>query len=151
MECRIRRAQVEDAAPVAGLCGQLGYPASVQEIGERLERIGRDDRQAVYVAEGSPGEVVGCIHVSAHSPLVADVHAEIEALIVDGACRSLGIGRLLVERAEQWARQRDCRTIDVRSNVVRQSAHGFYEALGYRRVKTQHTFHQTLASTCSER
>ncbi len=140
----IRRARVEDAAALAALCGQLGYPASLQEIGERLRRIGPDDRQAIYVAEGPQREVIGFINVSLHAPLIAEAHAEVEALVVDEACRSRGVGRLLVEQAEQWARERYCPAITVRSNVVREDAHTFYEALGYRRVKTQHNFWKAL-------
>jgi hypothetical protein len=51
---------------------------------------------------------------------------------------------LLVERGEEWARQRRLAVIGVRSNIIRERTHAFYERLGYAATKTQKVFRKML-------
>ncbi|UCF34371.1 MAG: GNAT family N-acetyltransferase [Phycisphaerales bacterium] len=55
----------------------------------------------------------------------------IEDLIVNETHRREGIARQLVEYAEQVARERGCRAIELSSDLHRQGTHQFWEALGY--------------------
>jgi GNAT superfamily N-acetyltransferase len=50
----------------------------------------------------------------------------------------------LLARAERWAREKGCRAIGLRSNVIRDRAHAFYERHGYKHVKTQKSFRKDL-------
>ena len=134
----IRPAALADAADLAALSGQLGYPSTPAQIAARLAALaGAAD--AVQVAEVD-GRVAGWIHVCSHRPLESEPSAEIAGLVVDESRRGRGIGRLLVEAALAWARRQGYAGIRVRSNVVRADAHRFYEGLGFQRVKTQVTF-----------
>jgi GNAT superfamily N-acetyltransferase len=72
------------------------------------------------------------------------LQAEIAGLVVDETARGGGIGRRLLEAAEQWARSHGCRAIRVRSNVVREGAHAFYVREGFREIKTQKVFEKGL-------
>lgn len=99
---------------------------------------------ALLVAETPAGEVVGWLHVSVNPLVDSDVRAEINGLVVAEGQRSRGAGRLLLEEAERWARGRGCRTVSLRSNVIRERAHRFYERLGYEHYKTQKAFRKTL-------
>lgn len=63
---------------------------------------------------------------------------------MDEGYRQAGIGRLLMRSAEQWAREKGCEAITLRSNVLRQEAHIFYEKIGYRRIKTLLAFYKPL-------
>ena len=47
----IRIARLEDAAPVARLCGQLGYVETTQNIHSRLIRLLPDNQHRILVAE----------------------------------------------------------------------------------------------------
>jgi GNAT superfamily N-acetyltransferase len=75
---------------------------------------------------------------------VADPQTEIGGLVVDESYRRRGVGRLLMEQAERWAREKGCGAICLRSNVVRKDAHAFYERIGYSNVKTSRVFHKIL-------
>lgn len=105
----------------------------------------------VFVAESPDGQVVGWVQACVRAVLVADRHAEVEGLVVDASWRGKGIGRALMKRAEQWARQRGCKVVRLRSNVVREGARPFYEALGYKVVKTQWAFRKTLGKQAVDR
>lgn len=139
----VRLAMMQDAARFAQLCGQLGYPSTTEEVERRLRWILPDKESAVFVAE-SGGNVVGWIDVFLSRLLETDQHAEIGGLVIDQGCRSQGVGRLLLERAEAWAREKGCRAVTLRSNVIRERAHAFYEAHGYTVIKTQKAFRKTL-------
>ena len=134
----------EDSAVVADLCGQLGYPATPDQILERFTRIERHNRAALFVGDDE-GRVVGWIHVAIVQVLEADLYAEIGGLVVDDTHRSRGVGAALVNAAEQWARDNGCGAMRVRSRVMRERAHAFYERSGYARIKTQHAFEKRLA------
>jgi len=140
----IRLADSGDVARIASLCGQLDYPASEREIRLRLDRILKEKDHAVYVAEKRDALVVGWVHVCARRLLIFDGYAEIEALVVDDGCRRRGIGRRLMERAEEWTRARRCKTVNLRSNIVREGAREFYEGIGYSIIKTQSVFRKNL-------
>ena len=58
--------------------------------------------------------------------------------------RGQGVGRVLVERAEGWAKARGLKSVYVRSNIVRKDAHAFYQKLGYKIIKTQSAFRKAL-------
>jgi GNAT superfamily N-acetyltransferase len=140
----IRAARQTDAPRLAELSGVLGYPASPEVFAVRLERVLVHSAEQVFVAETSPGLIVGWIHAAEQCLLEADPRCEILGLVVDASYRQLGVGRQLIAAAEAWARQRGLDEMSVRSNVLRAESHPFYERLGYLRVKTQHAYRKHL-------
>jgi GNAT superfamily N-acetyltransferase len=144
---RIRRVTREDAAAVAALSDQLGYPVAAEAIAARLERLlGRDD-QLVLAAVADDGELAGWIHAAEQDLVEAERRCEILGLVVDGRRRRGGIGRGLVAEAERWAASRGLRQMSVRSNVAREESHPFYEAQGYGRVKTQQVYRKPIGGS----
>jgi GNAT superfamily N-acetyltransferase len=127
------------------LSAQLGYPCSAGELSARLSAVLALGATAVFVGEAE-GRVAGWIEVHRRRPSLADgdSEAEVMGLIVDSGTRRSGLGRALMEEAEGWARARGCRSVRVRTNVVRQDAHAFYEKAGYAKVKTQSLFRKAL-------
>jgi GNAT superfamily N-acetyltransferase len=141
----IRRAQIGDAAEMARLAAQLGYPMTVAEMAERLAVLLPNSRHCVAVA-ASGARLVGRVHVEHRSSIEAGDRAEIMGLVVDSSARRRGLGRELVEYAEAWAISRGLAALTVRSNAARELSHPFYEALGYARDKTQHVYSKALNS-----
>ena len=142
---RVREAVRSDAAKLAPLCGQLGYPSTDEQVAARLEGIiAITPEHALFVAETPSGELAGFLDVYMMRTIESDVRSEVAALVVDEAHRSKRVGQRLIERAEEWARQRGCTAIGLRSNVIRERAHRFYERLGYQHTKTQKSFRKPL-------
>ena len=143
---RIRKARRSDAERIAQLSGELGYPATAGQIATRLRQLKPGSKHAVFVAECSDATVglVGWLHVSVSHLLESDIRAEVNGLIVAEGQRSAGAGAKLLEAAEEWARRHGCQGMNVRSNVLRERAHGFYERNGYENYKTQKAFRKPL-------
>jgi GNAT superfamily N-acetyltransferase len=140
---KIRPARVADAAQLAALSGELGYPATVSEIKTRMSRLKTANDNALLVAE-SDAEVIGWLHVSVSDLLEVPRRAEVNGLVVAEQHRSLGAGARLLDAAEAWARKKKCTNMSVRSNVIRNRAHTFYERHGYEHYKTQKAFRKPL-------
>jgi GNAT superfamily N-acetyltransferase len=140
----IRAPRFEDFARMAELASQLGYSTSHEEMERRVAAMQASDDHGAFVAELPNGDIVGWIGVFVYRCLETDPRAEINGIVVDENARSLGIGSRLMARAEEWAREKECKTVGVRSNVNRERAHTFYERLGYKHFKTQKSFRKDL-------
>src|SRR5439155_20837060 len=111
----VRPATVDDAASVASLLGQLGYPSSAEDVVARLARVeGFRDATALVAELG--GHVIGLVtcHVfpSIHAPAIV---AWVTTLVVDEQHLQKGVGRRLTAAVEQWARDRGAARISVTS------------------------------------
>ena len=143
----IREALPGDAAVLAELCGQLGYPCSSEEVGEYLAQISKTKGHQVYVAIEAENLVLGWAHVFKTHRLMTPPFAELGGLIVSSSARGGGIGVLLLREAEGWARSNRCRSMRICSNIIRSGAHQFYERRGYRVDKNQHVFLKALTES----
>lgn len=139
----IRSVQLEDADQIASLSDLLGYSITAQQAHQRLTQLQQNQNHAIYVAQ-VPHRVIGWIHVFVEETLVVGKDARIAGLIVHPDARDRGVGRLLMQAAEQWARSQGCERVVVSSNTVRQAAHRFYENVGYVPLKTQLVLFKTL-------
>ncbi len=141
---KIRKVKQADAERIAVLSGQLGYPVKTKEMATRLRRAMKMKEGACFVAETKQEGVIGWVHVTAMSLLEIEQRAEVNGLVVDEKVRSGGAGTRLLEAAETWAREAGCVGMSVRSNVIRERAHGFYLRQGYEHYKTQKAFRKAL-------
>jgi GNAT superfamily N-acetyltransferase len=141
---KIRKALRKDAEQLAELTTQLGYPSTPAELRTRLSQLRPAGKHTVFVADVPGTGVIGWLHVSATNLLEIDLRAEVNGLVVAEGQRSLGAGAKLIAAAEDWARRQGCKTMNVRSNVIRDRAHKFYERQGYEHYKTQKAFRKPL-------
>jgi GNAT superfamily N-acetyltransferase len=129
VDLTIRDAEPTDAAAMADLLGQLGYPAGAGAVESRLERLVIvGDR--VIVAE-LDGRVAGFAHLHVSPAIEYDrPAAKLGALVVAESLRGRGVGRALVHEAEAEARTRGCVLLFLTTAARRKDAHEFYTALG---------------------
>jgi predicted N-acetyltransferase YhbS len=146
----IRVARPSDADAIAHLTQQLGYDLTESDAADRLSRILMRADQGFFVADIG-GRATGWIHAVLVEYVDAEAFALIGGLVVDGAHRGSGIGRALVDAAENWARERGVSIVRLSSAVHRTAAHRFYEGLGYTKIKTQHAFIKPLDEAAAAR
>jgi GNAT superfamily N-acetyltransferase len=138
-----RRGRVEDGPALVGLVEELGYPARAEEVSARLARLLVERDQELFVAEEG-AEIVGWVHVQEFLSLASDPAALVTGLVVAPHARRRGIGRGLMDRAEQWARARGLASLRLRSRTARSEAHAFYRRLGFEAAKQQVQFRKEL-------
>jgi len=141
---RIRPMVAADAARVADLTTQLGYPSTPDEISTRFAAIKGRTEDVLLVATDESDRVIGWIQVGRIALLAESDVAQIGGFVIDEAHRSAGIGAELLGAAEGWARDHGAHAMSVRSRTERTRAHRFYEAHGYRQIKLSHVFKKSL-------
>jgi GNAT superfamily N-acetyltransferase len=140
----IRPARPDDYSRMAELAGQLGYPSSASDVARRVAGLNATGEHVVFVAQLADGTIAGWIGAFVYRCVEADARVEISGLVVDERFRSQAVGRFLLERAEVWAREKGYGMTSLRSNVIRERAHAFYERQGYEHTKTQKSFRKKL-------
>lgn len=140
----LRRATLEDAAAMAVLSGQLGYPVSEAEVAERISTLLRArEAHAIFVA-AHPAGLTGWLHVMRVDRIESPPHGEIAALVVGEMHRGKGIGAQLVSAAIEWTQNRGLACLTVRSRIERNDAHRFYQQMGFGLEKTQRVMKRVL-------
>jgi len=140
----IREATPADAAAIASLSRELGYPGSAVSVAGRLAVLAADPAQCVRVAEDAAGAVIGWAHAAGQMVLESGPRCELLGLVVTAAARRSGTGRALVLAIEEWAVERGLPVVSLRCNEIRTEAHAFYARLGYEHAKTQRAFRKRL-------
>lgn len=141
----IRPPRADDAAKLADLATQLGYPTEPEAMRGRLNAVAANQDAALLLAADEQDRPIGWLHVELKRSMVAPLGAQIMSLVVDEGSRSAGVGRALLDAAEAWAAERDCHHMLVATRVTRERAHGFYRREGYTLDKTSHIFEKPLA------
>ena len=148
----IRPARSDDAAALAELSTQLGYPvAAADTLRERLARV-RDANVAAKCSSRPmrTAAYLGWTHVVPRLHLEESPFAELAGLVVGDGARGAGVGAALLSRRGAVGRgQHGFAHLRVRSNVVRERAHRFYLREGYVERKRQVVFDKTLRLTRS--
>ncbi len=131
IDLAVRRAEVGDAAALADLMTQLGYPTRTSEMEMRMEGIRADKNYATFVAV-SGGKVCGMIGTrTSYSYEHNSPGAAILALVVSDKMRGRGVGRALMTAMEHDLAQKNIRRVAVYTHFRRTDAHEFYEKVGY--------------------
>lgn len=141
---RIRRMTEEDADAVNELVAQLGYPDDVGKTETAIRAVLGSEVGDAFVAEDGDGRVIGWAHVFMVPYIESGPNAELGGLVVDEKYRGAGAGRALVDHVLAWARERGAVELTLRSNIVRDGAHKFYQHLGFDVQKTQHKFRKRI-------
>jgi len=135
--------QEHDAAEVAVLAGQLGYPCSTPEVQARIALFSNEPTEQLRVAR-KDSHVVGWVHFQLRRSLATEPRVEVAAIVVEQALRGKGIGTALLGLAEDWGRTQGLKRIRLASRVTRPEAHRLYLKLGYTIDKTSHIFVKPL-------
>jgi GNAT superfamily N-acetyltransferase len=93
----VRRLAAEDAAAVMELCGQLGYPGTIEELRGRLETMARSEGRVGFAAT-LEAELVGWIDAAVERHLQAEDTVVIGGLVVRETARGVGVGQAALRR-----------------------------------------------------
>ena len=128
---RYRPARASDLEGVYRLvCGLEGEALPRQAFSEIFaSQLALDCWHGFVCTDGNA--VVGLLNLRIEAQLhhAARV-AEVLELVVDPACRGLGIGSELLRLARECAAENDCVLIEAACNLYRTNAHRFYQRKG---------------------
>lgn len=132
LKLKIRDAKASDVPRLTELIHELGHEIAEKQVRKNLASLKKSDETPLVATLGKV--VVGLCGVGRrvviHRPAPL---GRITALVVSRDAQRRGIGRMLVEAAEDRLRKQGCQLIEVTSNDRRTAAHAFYRNLGYER------------------
>lgn len=140
MSAHVRSATVDDFEAIYTLNRDgFGYDFAPEETRARLQYILEKTDNIILVAILG-GAVVGYIHAADYECTYAYSLKNILSLVVDEKSQGKGIGRVLLQAVEEWARETGAAGVRLVSGFNREKAHHFYLACGYRIRKDQRNF-----------
>src|SRR5215213_4592089 len=86
----------------------------------------------VFVAEDERGERLGFATITHETHFTGERQAYIGELATSAAAEGRGVGTMLLQICEQWAREQGDRILALATGAANQRALGFYRHLGYR-------------------
>lgn len=142
----IRQVETKDVERITILADQLGYSVTKQQLLQRLIKIQNNDTHIFYVAtlDHENKYVIGWAHAYICDSITMATYGVLVGLVVDQDYRNQGVGRLLIEKIEDWTARSGGEGVLVRSNIKRKEAHLFYERNGYSNIKQSLTFYKSL-------
>lgn len=135
----IRDARPGDEAELLRLYAQLATgpeaPPAAGQVADFFTRISRYPDYRIHVVDGHADRLVAAysLFILDHLAHGGRPSAVVEHVVVDATERGRGLGRSLMAHARERAAAAGCYKIALSSNRLRESAHAFYEALGWRR------------------
>jgi ribosomal protein S18 acetylase RimI-like enzyme len=148
MEMSVRRATAEDYHAVCELFGEMDavhraqLPHLFREPGQAARDqdyylgLISDENVALLVAEAG-GQLAGFVHAGLRDAPALPIFRPRRIAIVDGIAvragfQQRGIGRLLMDAAQEWAIAKGAASIELNVYAFNAAAISFYERLGYR-------------------
>ncbi|MBX0359210.1 GNAT family N-acetyltransferase [Halobacillus sp. Nhm2S1] len=129
----IRSVKLEDAQGMVPLMEALGYPSSKNQIKNRLQSIVSQKHYQTYVYEVN-NELLGMIGMIFSEAYHTDEpHVRVIAFVVLEKEQGKGIGKMLMEKAGEWAVTNGAKTIMLNSGnrSERKKAHEIYHSFGF--------------------
>ena len=106
MKISIREMTANDAKAVNALSKQLGYPLSIEQTLQNIYAVLQSKDHTAFVAEYDSG-IVGWIGASQAIMIEVMPHCEINGLVIDQDHRGMGVGKLLIDKIKQWAKEKN--------------------------------------------
>lgn len=88
------------------------------------------------IAALDDGKIIGCICL-AIVPQMGRVKGWVDDMVVDEAYRGQGIAKHLMSQAIEESKRLGCTNLNLTSGDDREAAHGFYEAMGFKKRETR--------------
>ncbi|MDB4908840.1 MAG: acetyltransferase, family [Gemmatimonadetes bacterium] len=137
----LREARLDDAPRLTALINEAFVVERSFKNGDRTtqpdveEHLGR----GCFLLLGEPPAIDACVYV--------DLRPEggyFGMLSVDPARQGAGLGRLLIDAAEQWCRDREASQVEIMVADVRPELRSFYAKLGYEERHMSPFLHEGL-------
>lgn len=140
----IREAKLADIHDLAYLMGELGYPTTPTRMQKRMEVIMREANYYTLVFEREK-QVIGMVGMIKGYRYESDIpYIRIVAMVVDSKYRGVGIGKELLQAAENKAKELGANMVTLNSGnrEERSNAHAFYTSQNY--IGSATGFYKTL-------
>jgi len=129
----IREAEPADIFALTELMNELGYDTTIDEMKVRFENIQNHSDHKTFIATADTA-ILGMVGLSKNYSYEQNgIYVRVLALVTRSSCRQKGIGKKLMDVAENWAREigADKVLLNCGNREERETAQLFYKKIGY--------------------
>lgn len=129
----IREAEIKDIVALTDLMNELGYETTADEMKTRFTNIQNHPDHKTFVAVVN-GQIAGMAGMTKnYSYEQNDIYIRVIALVVNHAFRKKGVGKVLMETSEAWAKEIGANAVllNCGNREERTAARQFYQKIGY--------------------
>jgi GNAT superfamily N-acetyltransferase len=134
-----RPASMDDLESIVYLSEHWGHPSTSEKMQRGVQEIINHADHRIFLIQYEE-KITGWIHGFCSLHMESGPYVEIAGMVVDRSFRRKGMGKKLVDKIIEWSKARNCKTVRVRSNILRQEAHLFYTGIGFQEVKQQKVY-----------
>lgn len=138
-QINVREIKITDYNDIYLLNQELGYFYPIEKVKDRIAYITENTKDIILVAQ-QDNEVIGYIHGSPYELLYSDSLINILGFVVKEKYRNTGVGNVLINNLECWAKENGYSGVRLVSGFDRLNAHRFYQKHGYVNRKDQKNF-----------
>ena len=122
--------RLEEFGPPPWRDGPQMLATDIQVLSHKL--MNHDPGTAIFIAEDDQGTALGFIHLQTGKDYYyQEAHGHIADIIVAPEAEGRGIGRVLLEKGEEWARAQGFRWLTLSVFAQNLRAREVYQRLGY--------------------
>ena len=129
----IREAELTDIPALTELMDELGYATSIDEMKSRFENIKNHKDYKTFIATDDT-EILGMVGLSKNYSYEQNgIYVRVLAMVTRSKFRKNGIGKKLMDVAENWAREIGANKVllNCGNREEREIAQLFYKKIGY--------------------
>jgi len=133
----IRDVEPSDIPSIARMLKSLGYNTTQKNLEEKLAAYQHSDEYAVMldVEEDKINGVIGLHTINSFHTKAKT--GRVMTLIFDESYRGHRAGRMLIEAADQFFKERGCHAVEVTGATVRSTARKLFQNQGYAEAERQ--------------
>lgn len=140
MSFLIREFNLEDSLAIYHLNkDEMKYDYPLEETFVKLMHIKESHTDKIFVAV-IDCDVVGYVHANDYDTIYAPHMKNIMGIAVNKNYKRQGIGKALLAKVEQWAKESGAYGVRLVSGEMRTEAHAFYRHCGYGNERHQINF-----------
>lgn len=124
-----------DFADWLSMCNQLHTDNTSEQNEKDLRQIQKDSRYEPFIARHESGKAAGYIELSTRTDYVEGSDSSpvgyVESIFVQPEYRKHGLGRQMIEWAEDWCRQKGFTQLGSDALMDNSDSHAFHKSVGF--------------------
>lgn len=144
MNIQFRNIKKQDIENMIQMCAEIGYEVRYETLSAKVNDIIRNKNSVIIVAADEENKPAGWVQLEISNFIFSEKTCNILALFVDKKFRGRRIGKKLLEKAAEWARENNCTGLEIYSDITRIDSHEFYRHLDFKHIKTQQAFYKNI-------
>jgi len=144
LDIQFRNIKKQDIETMVQMSAEVGYEVRYENFSERINEFLKNDSLSIIVATNEKDKIAGWIQLEISNFIFSNKTCNILGIFVDKNYRGNQIGRKLIEKAEEWAREKGCFVFRACSDITKIDSHAFFTHMGFNPIKTEQIFSRRI-------